>query len=93
MKEVIKTYPENIVNHMKTVANSLKYTALAQHLENSAGAVPPVSRNDEQSNKLTIKADSVVRAIWKGMGFGAAREMGKDGYQNEVVDVVQENRR
>jgi len=93
MTEAIKTYPKIIENHMKTVANSLKYINLAQDLENSAGVVPPVIRYDEQGNKLTISADTVIRTIWKGAGEGAAREMQRSGYKQEVIDIANRNRR
>ena len=93
MTEAIKTYPENIQDHMKIMDNSLNYIELAQYLEHLVGVPPPVTRYDEQRNKLTIKADRVVRAIWKGMGEGAAREMQRVGYRQEVVDIVQRNRR
>ena len=93
MTEDIKTYPYNIESHIKTVANSLKYTEFAQELENSTGAAGPVTRYDEEGNEFTIIADKVVRTIWKGAGEGAAREMQRAGYKQEVVKISQRNRR
>ena len=93
VKEAIKTYPENIVNHMEMINNCLEYTVLARHLENSAGFVQVMARYDEQGNKFRIIADSVVLAMWEGAKEGAAREMQREGYKQEVVDLEQSNKR
>lgn len=88
MTEAIKVYPEKIVNHMKTIDNSLEYTLQAEDKENISGGVPIITRYDEWGKKHEIEADKVVRAIWKGVREGAAREMQREKYKQEVIDIA-----
>ena len=81
--EKIKTYDLKTANSIEAVANGLSVLKVVSEMERK-GNVPMFIQED--ASRLIV--DTTVKKVWRGFVAGKIFELQKDGYIDEVKDIL-----